>query len=37
MPFLVRSDGRFLRQSDMVKDGSPDVLYVYDTRHQENC
>jgi DMSO reductase family type II enzyme molybdopterin subunit len=31
MPFLVRSDGRFLRQSDMVKDGSPDVLYVYDT------
>ena len=31
MPFLVRSDGRFLRQSDTVKDGSPDVLYVYDT------
>jgi DMSO reductase family type II enzyme molybdopterin subunit len=31
MPFLVRTDnGRFLRQSDMVKDGSKDVLYVYD-------
>ena len=31
MPFLVRSDnGRFLRQSDMVKGGSADVLYVYD-------
>ncbi|MFI5395751.1 MAG: molybdopterin-dependent oxidoreductase [Candidatus Binatia bacterium] len=31
MPFLVRTDsGRFLRQSDMVKDGSVDVLYVYD-------
>ena len=31
MPFLVRTDnGRFLRQSDMVKDGSPEVLYVYD-------
>jgi DMSO reductase family type II enzyme molybdopterin subunit len=31
MPFLVRSDtGRFLRQSDMLKGGSPDILYVYD-------
>ena len=31
MPFLVRLDnGRFLRQSDMRKDGSADVLYVYD-------
>jgi DMSO reductase family type II enzyme molybdopterin subunit len=31
MPFLVRMDtGRFLRQSDMVKDGSAEVLYVYD-------
>jgi DMSO reductase family type II enzyme molybdopterin subunit len=31
MPFLVRVDnGRFLRQSDMVKGGSADVLYVYD-------
>ena len=31
MPFLVRSDNhRFLRQSDMVKDGSVDILYVYD-------
>ncbi len=31
MPFLVRTDtGRFLRQSDMVKDGSAEVLYVYD-------
>ena len=33
MPFLVRSDtGRFLRQSDMVKDGSAEILYVYDQR-----
>ena len=31
MPFLVRVDnGRFLRQSDMVKNGSVDILYVYD-------
>ena len=31
MPFLVRSDnGRFLRQSDIQKDGSKDVLYFYD-------
>ncbi len=36
MPFLVRSDtGRFLRQSDMVKDGSTDVLYVYDTKAKQ--
>ena len=35
MPFLVRADnGRFLRQSDMVADGSVDVLYVYDQRSQ---
>ncbi|MFI5394209.1 MAG: molybdopterin-dependent oxidoreductase [Candidatus Binatia bacterium] len=36
MPFLVRVDtGRFLRQSDMVKDGSAEILYVYDqqTKH----
>ncbi len=33
MPFLVRADnGRFLRQSDMVKDGSADELYVYDQK-----
>ena len=31
MPFLVREDnGRFLRQSDMQKEGSDEVLYVYD-------
>ncbi len=33
MPFLVRADdGRFLRQSDMEKDGSPEVLYVHDAK-----
>jgi len=33
MPFLVRTDnGRFLRQKDMQKDGSPDVLYIYDVQ-----
>ena len=33
MPFLVRTDtGRFLRQSDMVRDGSPEILYVHDER-----
>ena len=32
LPFLVRNDtGRFLRQSDMRKDGSTEVLYVYDS------
>ena len=35
LPFLVRADnGRFLRQSDMVKDGSVEVLYVYDQQSQ---
>src|SRR5512139_2833550 len=35
MPFLVRTDNnRFLRQSDMVADGSADILYVYDQRSQ---
>jgi len=33
LPFLVRAnDGRFLRQRDLQKDGSADVLYVYDQR-----
>lgn len=32
MPCLVRDDnGRFLRQSDIEKGGSADVLYLYDT------
>jgi DMSO reductase family type II enzyme molybdopterin subunit len=36
MPFLVRMDtGRFLRQSDMVKDGSAEVLYVYDQQTKQ--
>ncbi len=36
MPFLVRSDnGRFLRQSDMAKDGSADALYVYDRQAKQ--
>jgi DMSO reductase family type II enzyme molybdopterin subunit len=36
MPFLVRVDiGRFLRQSDMVKDGSVEVLYVYDQQTKQ--
>ncbi len=31
MPFLVREDtGRFLRQSDLKKGGSDEILYVYD-------
>jgi DMSO reductase family type II enzyme molybdopterin subunit len=35
LPFLVRADtGRFLRQSDMVKNGDPEVLYVYDQQAQ---
>jgi DMSO reductase family type II enzyme molybdopterin subunit len=36
LPFLVRIDnGRFLRQSDLVKDGSPDLLYVFDEKSKQ--
>ncbi|MBI3784484.1 MAG: molybdopterin-dependent oxidoreductase [Deltaproteobacteria bacterium] len=36
MPFLVRNDnGRFLRQSDMVKGGSKDILYVFDEKTKQ--
>ncbi len=36
MPFLVRADNsRFLRQSDMTKDGSTEVLYVFDQQTKQ--
>jgi DMSO reductase family type II enzyme molybdopterin subunit len=34
MPFLVREDGRFLRESDMVAGGNSETLYVYDETSQ---
>lgn len=30
LPFLVRSDGRFLRQSDLQHNGKDDVFYLWD-------